>query len=102
MKGMIILNERNKNIFVRVTTQEKNHIDRSAQSCGLSMSEYLRKRALCYFPQAMLSDEFHLFHAKLCELCNAVDGKVSTETEDKLLRLVDDIRSALLLPGKGE
>ncbi len=96
------MEERNKGIFVRVTEQEKKRIDCSAKSCGLSMSEYLRKRALGYSPREIPPDEFYPFHAKLCELCNTIDGKVSTETEDELLRLVDDIRSVLLLPEKGE
>lgn len=96
------MEERNKGIFVRVSLGEKKSIDRSAKSCGLSVSEYLRKRALGYSPRVILPDDFYPFHAKLCELCNTIDGKVSTETEDELLRLVDDIRSVLLLPGKRE
>lgn len=94
------MKERTKNIFVRVTEQEKNRIGTNAKNCDLSVSEYLRKRALGYSPRAVLPDAFYVFYEKLCELCNFVDGKISTDTEEKLLRLIDDIQLALILPVK--
>lgn len=86
-------------IEARVTPEQKRKIARIAEKCGLPLSEYIRQRVLGYAPK-VLPDAFYLFHAKLCELCNSIDGKISNDTEKKLLQLMDDIRSELLLPGK--
>ncbi len=87
-------------IEARVSFAQKKKITQIAEKCGLPLSEYLRQRALGYLPRTVLPDAFYLFHAKLCELCNSIDGKVSGDTEEKLLRLFDEIQSELLLPGK--
>ena len=41
---------KNKNLFIRVSEKEKNMIEHNAERCGLSVSEYLRQRALGYMP----------------------------------------------------
>ena len=43
-----------KNLFIRVSEKEKNIIEQNAKKCGLSISEYLRQRALGYMPRAVL------------------------------------------------
>lgn len=90
----------NQRIEARVKPEQKKKITQIAEKCGLPLSEYIRQRALGYLPRTVLPDAFYLFHAKLCELCNSIDGKVSGDTEEKLLRLFDEIQSELLLPGK--
>ena len=35
---------RNKNLFIRVSEKEKNIIEQNAKKCGLSVSEYLRRK----------------------------------------------------------
>ncbi|MDD4493935.1 MAG: hypothetical protein PHV32_06250 [Eubacteriales bacterium] len=94
------MNKPEQRIEARVTSQQKKKIAQISEKCGLPLSEYIRQRALCYSPKAVLPNAFYLFHAKLCELCNCIDGKVGGEAEEKLLRLIDDIRSELLLPEK--
>ena len=42
---------KNKNLFIRVSEKEKNIIEHNAKKCGLSVSEYLRQRALGYMPR---------------------------------------------------
>ena len=44
------MNNNRKLINIRVTEKEKVQLDRLAQKCGLSLSEYLRKRGLGYEP----------------------------------------------------
>lgn len=66
---------KNKNLFIRVSEKEKNLIERNAEKCGLSVSEYLRQRALGYIPRAILPEVFFSFNDKLDELCVAVEGK---------------------------
>lgn len=87
-------------IEARVTPQQKKKIAQIAKKCGLPQSEYIRQRALGYSPKTVLPDTFYTFHTKLCELCNSIDGKISTETEEMILNLIDGIKLELLLPGK--
>lgn len=64
-----VMNEiKNKNLFIRVSEKEKNLIERNAERCGLSVSEYLRQRALGYMPRAVLPEVFFSFNDKLDEL----------------------------------
>ena len=87
-------------IEARVTPEQKKKIAQIAERCGLPLSEYIRQRALGYSPKTVLPDAFYLFHTKLCDLCNAIDGKVSAETEENLLNLIDEIGLELLHSGK--
>lgn len=43
---------KSKNLFIRVSEKEKKAIERNAEKCGLSVSKYLRQRALGYMPKA--------------------------------------------------
>lgn len=85
-------------IDIRVKLKDKNKIKRLAEKCNLSISEYLVQRALGYEPIAVLPDVFFDFYNKLCELCNT--ARFTPETENKLLSLIDEIHSELLLPRK--
>lgn len=49
---------RSVGINVRVTPAEKQQIETAARRCGLTLSEYLRKRALGYAPQFHPPQEF--------------------------------------------
>ena len=91
------MNTKNKRIEVRVTGKEKMTLEEHAKTCGLSLSEYLRKRGLGYEPRPLLPDSFYLFYSKLCDLCNQ---QLTMETERALLALVNDIRRELILPRK--
>ena len=67
-----VMNEfKNKNLFIRVSEKEKTIIEQNAKKCGLSVSEYLRQRALGYMPRAVLPEIFFSFNDKLNELCIA-------------------------------
>ncbi len=91
---------KNKNLFIRVSEKEKVLIERNAEKCGLSVSEYLRQRALGYMPRAALPEVFFSFSDKLDELCVAVEGKISADTEEKIIALIDSITEKLILPQK--
>lgn len=96
-----VMNEiKNKNLFIRVSEKEKNLIERNAERFGLSVSEYLRQRALGYMPRAVLPEVFFSFNDKLDELCIAVEGKITAETEEKIVALIDEITAELILPQK--
>ena len=92
------MNERNVAIYVRVTEKEKSRIKQKADKCGLSQSEYLRKRALGYSPKALLPESFYEFSSKLGEVYEQINKGYNTEIEEKLLSLLDEIRLKLLAP----
>ena len=85
-------------IDIRVNQKDKDKIKQLAEKCNLSISEYLVQRALGYEPRTVLPDVFFDFYNKLCELCNTVG--FTPEAENKLLSLIDEIHTELLLPRK--
>ena len=91
------MTEKTEVINTRVSEKEKQTIEQYATVCGLTRSEYLRKRALGYEPRPALGDPFYQFYSKLCDLCNQ---SLSAETEKALLELIADIRRELMLPHK--
>ncbi len=91
---------KNKNMVIRISEKEKNLIERNAVKCGLSVSEYLRQRALGYMPRAVLPEVFFSFSDKLDELCIACEGKITQDTEDRIITLIDEITAELILPQK--
>lgn len=89
---------KNKNLFIRVSGKEKAVIEQNAQKCGLSVSEYLRQRALGYMPKTVPPEVFFSFSNKLDGLCIACEGKVTADTEEKIIALIDSITEELILP----
>lgn len=89
---------KNKNLFIRVSEKEKLLIERNAEKCGLSVSEYLLQRALGYMPRAVLPEVFFSFSDKLDELCVVCEGKITADTEAKIISLIDEITAELILP----
>ncbi len=94
------MNKRTTAIYVRVTEKEKSRIKQKADKCGLSQSEYLRKRALGYSPKALLPESFYKFSSKLGEVYEQINKGYNTEVEEKLLSLLDEIQLKLLTPEK--
>ena len=68
-----------------------------AGKCGLSLSEYLRKRGLGYEPKPLLDDMAFSLYTKLCKLSNL---PLSPETEATLAALFHDLQDALFRPRK--
>lgn len=86
-------NEKSHRIYLRVSHNEKEKITELANSCGLSVAEYLRKRALGYAVKVVTPDAFYVFNEKLSELLNR---ELSSETEAKALKLFDDIYAEVI------
>ena len=85
-------------IDIRVKPKDKDRIKQLAGKFNLSVSEYMVQRALGYEPRTVQPDVFFDFYNKLCQLCNS--SEITPETENKLLALIDEIHSELLLPEK--
>ena len=91
------MNDNRKLINIRVTEKEKAQLDWLAQKCGLSLSEYLRKRGLGYEPGPYLDNRFYAMYAKLCEISNL---PLQPDTEAVLTAIFNDLRQNLFLPRK--
>ena len=91
------MNDNRRLINIRVTEKEKAQLDRLAQKCGLSLSEYLRKRGLGYEPGPFLDDRFYAAYTKLCEISNLT---LNPEAEVALTAIFNDLRQNLFLPRK--
>lgn len=96
------MKERANSIYVRVTDKEKLRIKNKADKCGITISEYLRKRALGYSPKALLPECFYEFSGKLSDLYEQINKGCSTELEEKILSLIDEIQLKLLTPERKE
>ena len=96
MLGVIILKERKVQLKMRATEKEKVRIENKAKKCGLSVSEYLRKRALGYSPKALLPESFYAFTERLGVLYEALGTLNSTELQAEVLKLLDEIYAKLL------
>ena len=90
------MKERANSIYVRVTEKEKIRIKNKADKCGLTISEYLRKRALGYSPKALLPESYYEFSGKLGNLYEQLNKGYSTELEERILSLIDEIQLKLL------
>ena len=82
---------------VRLSEDDKAAIRAKAKACGLSQSEYIRKRALGYSPRAAPTESLHDLTSALCKIANR---NLSKETEAALLSLLKRIRKELFGPGK--
>ena len=96
------MKEKKNSIYVRVTEKEKVRIENKAKKCGLSVSEYLRKRALGYSPKALLPESFYEFTEKIGILYEALGTLNSTELQAEVLKLLDEIYAKLLVTDKGK
>ncbi len=90
--------KKNVSIYIRVTEKEKERILRKAEKCGLSISEYLRKRALGYSPKALLPESFYEFSEKLGRLYDELETTDNAELQEKVLSLIDEVHLKLLSP----
>ena len=91
------MNTENKRIEIRVTGREKEKLESYAEYCGLSLSEYLRKRGLGYEPGPLLEDRFYAVYSKLCDISNL---PLNAEAEAALAMILNDLQQNLFLPRK--
>ena len=85
-------------IAVRVTAKEKARIQAKSSKCGLSVTEYVKQRALGYEPRGIPPDALFVCLEKLGEL----EGKTgSPELSKEIDALLKQITAEFLLPGKG-
>lgn len=80
-------------LYLRISPQEKKKITELAESCGIPVAEYLRKRAFGYTVKSAVPEAFYAFNEKLSELLNR---ELSLEVEAVALKLFDDIYAEII------
>ena len=73
------MRKRSVGINIRVTVTEKKMVTMLARRCGLSLSEYLRQRALGYEPGGHLPTEVFNVLDKLDEIAESCSPTTSAE-----------------------
>ena len=86
------MRDNKKLINIRVTEKEKQKLEQLAGKCGLSLSEYLRKRGLGYEPGPVLDERFYEAYSVLCDISNL---PLNPETEDALLEVFRNLNEIL-------
>ena len=85
------MRKRSVGINVRVSVTEKKKVTMLARKCGLSLSEYLRQRALGHEPGGHPPKEVFDVLDKLDEIaeqCSAQDGAAINAQTDRLRNLL--------------
>ena len=85
------MRKRSIGINVRVTVTEKKKVTMLARKCGLSLSEYLRQRALGYEPGGHPPKEVFNVLDKLDEIaenCSAREGTAINAQTDRMRDLL--------------
>ena len=85
------MRKRSIGINVRVTVTEKKKVTMLARKCGLSLSEYLRQRALGYEPGEQPPKEVFNVLDKLDEIaenCSAREGAAINAQTDRMRDLL--------------
>ncbi len=84
-------------LYTRVTPAELTKVRSLAKRCGLSVSEYIRQRALGFAPREVQPEIFY----HLVRRIETLYGETRSEAvSEEILSLVKDIRAELILPGK--
>ena len=86
------MRKRSVGINVRVSVTEKKKVTMLARKCGLSLSEYLRQRALGYEPGGQPPKEVFTVLDKLDEIAESCQPNAGT----KIVACADEIRDLLI------
>lgn len=86
-------------IQIRVTQDQRKRIDRTAEKCGLSRSEYIRQIALGHEPQVPLPPAFYRCCEDLDKLIKKpYSGEVSQKALEILTRMQMVLNGELIVP----
>ena len=86
------MRKRSVGINVRVSVTEKKKVTMLARKCGLSLSEYLRQRALGYEPGGQPPKEVFTVLDKIDELAESE----SSSPHSSIVDCTDEIRDLLI------
>ena len=84
-------------ISVRLSEKEKQTIQAKAKKCGLSASEYVKQKALGYYPRTVPPNALFVLLEKIG---NLESKSTSAELNAEIEKLLKEITAVLLLPGR--
>lgn len=88
------MEERTKQIYTRVTPQEKKRIVANAKKCGLSVSEYIRQRSLGFVPRDVPPQAYY-------DMCSMLEDALAFPEGEKMISgILNELRETILLPGR--
>ena len=92
-----MINNKTTRLYTRVSPEELKKIRSLAKKCGLSVSEYVRQRALGFAPRTAIPERLFDMIRQLENICQEMES----EAELKPLRkLINSIRQELILTEK--
>ena len=91
-------NKNDPTITFRLDRRDKEKIQSKARKCGLSVTEYVKQRALGYEPGGIPPDALFTLIEKISEL---EDKSTSNKLNTEIGALLKEITAEFLLPGKG-
>ena len=91
------MKNRTMRLYTRVTPVELTKVRSLAKRCGLSVSEYIRQRALGFAPRELQPE---IFYELVRRIETLYEETCSDMAGEEILSLVKDIRAELILPGK--
>ncbi len=87
------MDEKSKQIYVRVTPQEKVRIAANAEKCKLSVSEFIRQRCLGFAPRTIPPQVYYTLCEKLDEASEHPGGEM-------IPAVLEELRAVVILPGR--
>lgn len=91
-------NKNDPTITFRLNRRDKEKIQAKACKCGLSITEYVKQRALGYEPRSIPPDALFACLERLGELESKTN---SPELDGEINAVLKQIAAEFLLPGKG-
>ena len=90
------MRKRSVGINLRVTPEEKRRMAAAARRCGLSLSEYLRQRAVGYEPRWHPPERLFEALAVLDRLADRLADRLPDQAAQVCRAATDEIRDCLL------
>ncbi len=94
------MEKRKRSIFVRVTDDEKEKIEKGAARAGISVSEFIRRASLGKEVKPFPTDAFFHARGELEKIYADFHEGMSEEAERELIRVIYEFNRKFLLPEK--
>ena len=91
------MNNKTTRLYTRVSPEELKKIRSLAKKCGLSVSEYVRQRALGFAPRTAIPESLFEMIRQMENICQEMENEAAMKP---LRKLINSIRQELILTEK--
>ena len=91
------MNNKTTRLYTRVSPEELKMIRSLAKKCGLSVSEYVRQRALGFAPRTAIPESLFEMIRQMENICQEMENEAAMKP---LRKLINSLRQELILPEK--